>query len=264
MLTMFGSLPVTLSLSFEELMGAAFAVIAIIGWLVNLVSQNQPKGRPGNRGPGQPLPQPQRRQQVQNEIEQFLKQARGVQQRAKQEDLVPPDQVQTVEPGRATGPRRPAPPKRGRRTKRDVWEDQTGRRVPAAPPARTLQAKPAPPVEQPTARRPGDGLAKRHIQPTVTEQELVRHLQTTLGPRVAAAVEKDLPHLVNQSVSSHLGTFAAAEATSTGEAAMADTLTKRASPASKILMLMRSRQGVRDAILLNELLSKPKALRSGN
>jgi hypothetical protein len=73
--------------------------------------------------------------------------------------------------------------------------------------------------------------------------------------RVGSEVQQHLPPKVDQAVSEHLGAFAAQ---SGGQAAAAR---RDAPPAQALLGELRSPGGIRRAIMLQEILQRPLALR---
>jgi hypothetical protein len=98
-----------------------------------------------------------------------------------------------------------------------------------------------------SSSRPGELVAQSHL-PTTTMDGGVRshHLQTSVDVgRIGAAVQLD----IDGAVLKDLGADRSAE---TGE---------RANTPHPILVALRNREGVRQAILFNEVLGKPKALR---
>jgi hypothetical protein len=211
----------------------AFAAIAFVSWVVKQIAaqNNAAARRPGPR-PARP-----RNDRIQQEIDQFIQEAAG--RRPPRKEVVSVDDIEIVSPpaaGRRPGPRRPAPrPSR---------------------PVRPVEPKPA------VAERPGQAAAQRHL--TGREQlgaGLSNHVRTHMDNRVAAEVQQHLPHAVDQEVSQHLGAFAAR---STGPTALpldAAAGRRAATPALALLGELRSPGGVRQAIILQEILQRPRSLR---
>jgi hypothetical protein len=238
----------------EGLFAVAFFVIAFVGWIINLINQVQ-----GGKKPGTPAAPRPRRQQVQQEIDQFLKQTRR-----------PPGGETPANPAGqpvdAARQRRPPPPAQRRRSRKDVWQEQVGR--PAAD--RLSSRSPAPdrpqrPAGSQPANRPapvGSSLSEHHLQASVSSAEVRRDLGKMPGNQLSATIARDLPSHLSDQVVKDLGRFQASAPTSSGEQAIADTLGHRATPAESLMRLLRSRRGVRDAILVNEILSKPLGLRN--
>lgn len=234
-----------------ELFGAALFVMMVIGWIVNLVNQNQP-GNP----PRRPQPNRPRSDQVQNEIDRFLKQARRPQNKPQSANV---DDVEVLEEGRTRPPRRPPPANQRRRTRKEVWEEQTGKKNKSGGRPQTgSPGKPAATAKLPSAERPGQTLAQRHVQTSVSERSVRRDVGSLPADRTSNAISRDE---IKQSVTQHLGAFSAADEKSSGAVAMAGTTSRPLTPAANLRQLMRSKHGVRDAIVLSEILSKPRALR---
>jgi hypothetical protein len=199
----------------------AFVVISLIGWIINLVNA-QAKPTAPNRGnkPGRP-----RSERVQSEIEQFMR-----------------DQAEK----RKGGEERPRPPEPKR---------QAPRRT-APQPARTQRqpqrvAPAPPPAPKPT--RPGESIAERKSVGSGNLGKGLRdHVRATMQERVQSGASQHLTHSVDQSVSQHLGTFSG-QATKVESAAPES----KALDASDILALLRTREGMKQAFILNEILQRP-------
>jgi hypothetical protein len=242
----------------EGLFAAAFFVIAFIGWIINLINQAQTPKKPGNT----PAPRP-RREQVQQEIDQFLKQTRRPSNPER-------PSVEVVEADR---PRRPPPPAQRRRNRKELWQEQVGKpgEEKSALPAASQSPSPAPPpkrkrpsLPQPATRSepPRPSLSERHLQANISSAEVRRDLGEMPGNHLSAQVAKDLPSQITDQVTRDLGLFRATTPAASGEQAMAGTTGHRTTPAESLLRLLRSGRGIRDAILVNEILSKPPGLRS--
>jgi len=90
------------------------------------------------------------------------------------------------------------------------------------------------------------------------ESGIPSHLADSTENRISHQVEDYLKHDVNERVTEQLGSF------SGGDTALSTaTPLRRTSPAGarKIVDLLRDPVGIRQAIVINELLSRPKALR---
>ncbi|MEW4489489.1 hypothetical protein AB1L42_15510 [Thalassoglobus sp. JC818] len=233
---------ISLLADIESFFGVVFFLIAFVGWVVNLINQAQGKGgaNPPNRR-GQ-RPQAQLKRKTQNQIDQFLNQARNQRNDRNQGGT---DDVEVVaEPGQA----KRRPPKR-RRSRREIWEEQTRRE----------QQKPAPQPSKPIAQqqRPEQKPQRRR-----TSQSEAASRRTKNESKQAARPKENLPHAVDQSVAEHLSVFTAARSDSTGEMGIASTTRNARSQGNLIGNLLRNKDGIRNAILLNEILSPPAALRN--
>jgi hypothetical protein len=200
----------------------AFVVISLIGWIINLVNAQAKPAAP-NRGnkPARP-----RSERVQSEIEQFMRDQAERRKGAEQQPQARPPE-----------PKRPAP----RRT--------------APQPARAQrQPQRVAPAPEPKPARPGESIAERKsIGSRDLGKGLREHVRTTMQERVQSGASQHLTHSIDQSVSQHLGTFSGQA--SKAEAAPHET---RILAAGDILALLRTREGMRQAFILNEILQRPK------
>lgn len=203
----------------------AFVVISLIGWIINLVNA-QAKPTAPNRGnkPGRP-----RSERVQSEIEQFMR-----------------DQAEKRKSGEQQPERRPEPKR------------QPQRRTPAQPArSQSARAQRAPqrvaPAPEPKPSRPGESIAERK---SVVSGDLGKglrdHVRSTMQERVQAGTAQHLSHSVDQSVSQHLGAFSAQAPKAAANPPVAASLA-----ASDILALLRTREGMKQAFILNEILQRP-------
>lgn len=241
-------LPFTLAAdAIEVIFAVLFFGVTFISWVINLFTANQAKQKVQRRGNGEG-----QRAEVQQELDRFLRQNDAA-------SAPPPPRDQAE-------PRRPPPPagrkprqeqvgagggnagNQGKRREKQQPQGGTGKRAGDSKknrqqPPRTQQ--PQPPVAEAAAvpSRPGEQLSARHVQSSI-----------------GASVQRDLPHQVDLAVSSHLGNFNAEGTTSQGQQARADTTSRRVAPAAALVQLLRSPEGVRQAVLLNEILKRPRIL----
>ncbi len=95
-------------------------------------------------------------------------------------------------------------------------------------------------------QRPGERAAASHLQTSALGQGVRSHLHEHMEPnRIGAAVQQDIDLAVRKDL---------------GPDAASDALT-RAGNIHPLAQALRDPQGVRQAILLNEILSRPKSLR---
>jgi len=123
-------------------------------------------------------------------------------------------------------------------------------------------------IEEPPRRRPPRQRKRsRKSAPTprpepvpVKEESLSslsdRHIQSSFS-------NDHLSHDVDSSVASHMGTFSAESTGSLGQQARRATTRDRKGIASEIAGMMKSKRGVRNALIINEVLSPPLSLRDG-
>lgn len=224
---MIPQLPLTLSADvIEALFALVFFGVAFVGWIINLINGNKPQQKNARQ-----QKTAQQRKQVQNDIEKFLNQGRGEQARPESVRPNPPQQ-------KPDAPRRPAPPP-SRKPEKPVAKQ--GNR-PSKPPAQPVQKSAA--ESAAVFMKPGEGLAARHV-----------------GSTIGSTVERDLPHQVNSNVAAHLGTFRADDAGAIGQMGISATTSRREAPASLLREMLRSPQGVRQAVLLNEVLHRRSRLK---
>lgn len=202
--------------------GIIFLLFALVSFISWVINQAKGAQRvPPPRRPNQPGPQ--RNPQVQREIERFLREAGG--QQRPQKPVVEVDDIEIVE-----APRSRRPP-----AKRKLVEKPRPAQRPSSPGAK------------PAADRPGQRLSDRHLAPSTPSAVASEHLPQ----RVAA---EQLPHDVARSVSEHLGVFAAG-------AAAGVTSRKQKGSSAAFLTELRSPRGIRAAIVMQEILQRPRALR---
>lgn len=203
----------------------AFIVIMLISWVINQVNaQNQRKPPPQRRGPQRGGP-PRRNRGIQDEIDNFLREAAGRRQPPRGGGRVlEADEIEIVEERPA--PRRPAP---------------------------------ARPTRQP---KPGTGVAGRHLGGQERLGSSVRdHLRTHMEERVEEQAEGYLPHAVDQLVAQHLGAFSADSSGSSGRTAQSETRRRARIRAAALRTAFRTPGGARNAVLMHEILSRPRSLR---
>ncbi|QDT32282.1 hypothetical protein [Thalassoglobus polymorphus] len=240
--------PYLLLADLESFFGIVVFLIALMGWIVNLVSQNQP---PKNqRGPQQRRPTP-RQSGVQNEIDQFLKQSRREGGRVSRPSR--PSGTEEVEVISPPPSRRPPPPRR-RRTRDEILAEQAGQQPPRSNP---LPAKP-----KPTRKRPDSS------QRSSIESSKSRSKQSQQASAAAAQAPQKVSQSIDEHVKSHVPHLPHVTATSSptviGQIGGVTKVSKRKSNKNSFAALLNSRAGIRNAVVLNEILSPPKALRNNS
>jgi hypothetical protein len=130
-----------------------------------------------------------------------------------------------------------------------VGNKEPERKRPAPPvPQQQKQARPANDKRggKGKPQRPGERAAASHLQTSALGQGVRSHVHEHMEPnRIGAAVEHD----IDSAVRTDLGPTAASDAVT------------RAGNIHPLAKALRDPQGVRQAILLNEILSRPKSLR---
>lgn len=220
-----------------------FGIVAFAGfiiWIIVQVSKAAPKPGPGV--PGAPQPAGRKPQgSLQKEIDIFLRQVspQGANRRTADGDV-----PQTAAPRRTPPPDRPGGSRSG-----------AGKRE-QPPSSGDRGAKPGTKI----ADRKGPG--RKDLGQDV-RQHVTEHLDSrSIGGRI----DQDLQNRVQQSVDSHLGpasaklgpSAASPTQTTAGSQAVSDAAL---SDAAQFRRLLRQPAEIRQAILLNEVLSRPIALR---
>ncbi|OAI57597.1 hypothetical protein AYO47_07885 [Planctomyces sp. SCGC AG-212-M04] len=237
-----------LAAGLETLVGVAFVVISLISWLTNYLNARAKPNGPNNRGAARP--QRPRSERIQSEIEQFMRE-----QVKRQEGEAPA--AQRPKPQAQPESRQPAPARQQPQRRPQPAQRGPAPRPVARKPAEPLQRQPINQSGQqaPTVR-PGEEISHRK---SITSEGLGRgvrdHLKTAMVERVQAEAQVYLGANVSTEVSRHLGTFAAGSQPGSGPVA--------ASPAQALAADLRSREGMRRALIAQTILEKPMALRRG-
>lgn len=216
-----------------------FLLISFIGWIINMINAQNPPPAP-NRGP-QRRPRA-RDSKVQNEIEQFLQEAMGNKQRARQEE-VPADEIEVVE---AAPPRR-QPPRRKPR--------------PAGSGQRTVERSVVDPAASSERSRPGTAMAGRHLAPAELGSSVATHVQEHMRDRLAQETSQHLPAAVPQTLVAQRELAAVRDTRTAAAARPLFGAVATVSDATGLIGELRSPAGVRKAIVLQEILARPRALR---
>jgi hypothetical protein len=214
-------LPQPLFAAVGDWIGFIVMALAVLGWLGNLIG-NQKQQPPAPRAP-QPPPRP-RDKRIQNEIDVFLQEVTG---KKKPPEEVPIEIVPEQQ-------RRPRPPVRpaANEPRRAAARPAAAQRAPAE--ARPASASGAPAAQRGRgARDLGSGVAS-HVQTYMAEHpgELAQHrLQPTLGKGLLDESDAEAAEKAGSAV------------------------------AQQIAAMIREPGGAQKAILINEILSRPKSLR---
>lgn len=224
-------LPAILAADAGAIVAVIFGLISFIGWIINQVNgQQKPPPVPRKRAP--------RDRSIQDEIDKFLT----------DKDAGPRDQNRRDEEGTRPEPRetRPQPPRKAPAPKpvqqkpRPKPNPKAGaQQVPSRPQPPRPVAAPAPP--------------KAAAQPSVFGSHMQQHVADTMAPRIGQAVQKDLPHSIDQSVSQHLGKFSVAT--------VRDGADQKMTSLALIVDMIRKPESVRAAIIVNEILGPPLSAR---
>lgn len=219
----------------DEIVGLIFTILGVIAWIINHLSgKNQaapPPARP--RQPARP-----RDDRLKDEIDIFIKEVRG----------------QVKEPQPRIQPSQ-SPPSEGRPplvARGDQTGSQSGKRRKQPRPADI----PLETASRSKRRGVGDEIANRAAPGHRNLGNAIRaDVAQDLPPRISDEVREDMKDRVDISVSDHLGKFTGADP------AFAAT-PSRAFSGSQVGAIFHDRSKVQQAILINEILSKPLALRN--
>jgi len=161
-----------------------FVIIGIVGWISNQVSQAQQgqKKRPGNRK--------RRDQQVQQELDDFLREAGGERGGQRRPPRAEPEVLEVDEI--------------------EVISKPKQRPRPQSQPRKLTQPSPTPQPERLSSFGSSSPLPSQLTlsAPLTLGSGVTSHVQQHMQARVGNQVNEDLPHSVNQSVTEHLGAFA--------------------------------------------------------
>jgi hypothetical protein len=208
------------------LIAIAFMVISFIGWLSNLVSGQQ---KPGQR-PQQPQPRqrPPQSRKLREEIDAFLQEAQG-KPRERPEPPRRPAEVLTAEQVEA--------PAGGRRSQ----------------PARKPKPRPERPAPRPAAT------PEQRRSPVPSAAPVAAAAAPSPPKRESWLERRELPPTISDSVSSHFHNVTQPVAGAMTE--IAGERARSGAAAAELLKLLRDPAGVRQALVLQELLSPPLAMR---
>jgi hypothetical protein len=239
-------LPLVLAADFSTLIGVAFVVISLISGLLNYLNSRAKPNAPNNRPGGRPV-RP-RSERIQSEIEQFMRE-----QVRRQEGEAPA--AQRPQPAAQPEPRPPVRqlPQRRPQTPRGPAPRPVARKLPEQPQRQPIGQS----SQQPPTVRPGEEFSHRKsIASEGLGQALREHLKATMVERVQAETQVHLGSGVSAEVARHLGTFAAGAPIA---AAPGATTTVQA-----LASELRSREGMRRALIAQTILERPAALRRGS
>jgi len=236
---MLNQLPVPVLADLEWLGGAVLLAIWIISQLSSLFA-NKKQGPPA-KGPraGQPAP-PQKAggDRISDEIEIFLEQITGKKPAQKKPVQKQPRQATPVAKPRRLTPSGQTPARSSQQRK-------------SQPPKKTQKP------QKPKRVRPSSRISKREVSDSSQLGKGVRsHVSEHMEEgRISDHVATHLDHDVIEGVREHLGAFGGDDAARFATAGSQKQKTSAA--ASQIIDLLRDPAGVRQAILINEILSPP-------
>lgn len=223
----------------QMVIAALFGLISIGAAIVNAMSSKKepPRKNPGGR------PKDAR---VRQEIEAFLEQQSGG-RKPPPIDLGPDDIELVEEPPR----RRPSPVVKPTKKPKSVQRPAVPAPRAAAPPARPAPRASALPTQ----------VTKRGESPVGSTDlggGLREHVKTAMAERVAVQAQRDLPHLgstMGQKVRQDIG---APDTKTFSVSGKSDAVRSVASP---LVLMLQNPKTARQAVLMSEIMGRPKALR---
>ena len=222
---MFPSVSPLLAADPATIIGLIVGALTLLGWIMNYANQKQAQQPPVHRPP-RPRPQRAGDDRLQSEIDVFLEEVRGGRRKLGEE------------PARPVEAPRPA--------------QRPERRAPRPIEQRHLEPKVAPRVEPTVAKRkrPAAAEDRPRIRQRITEQISADRIEahaSHVGRGVDAAVQ------------SHLGLFTATDAPAPAPGSAAASAAPAAtSLAQRVRAMLREPEGVRQAVLISEILARPR------
>jgi hypothetical protein len=201
--------------------GVVFVIVLIISVISWIVNLVQ-----GNKPKAKPGNRQRQANQGQSELEKFLQEVVG------------------NKPAPEPEKRRPAPAQKPARAA--AAERKGGKSKP--------QSQRPPAAQRPAAAdRPGARLAQTHLAPTAVGEGVRSHVSSHLEPRnVDAAVKRDVEGTVQRDIGDTVRQDIGVDGT---------LLTTQRAPVHPLIQALRSPQGVRQAVIMSEILNRPKSLR---
>ena len=231
----------------EGLVPFAFFVISIIVAIINQVRQAKQKDK--QKPPEEARVQGDSSDPIKNEIEAFLREVNKGRQGRRPANSRPSEPLEITEieepiEGLDIEEIEEAPRRRRPQRSKPLRKDRAVKRT------QRRQPEPAPKKHS----RPGGRIANRHMDRENLGSGVEQHVSERMQSHVAKDAEGNLAHNVDNSVREHLGEFTAR------------TLKRDKSESTKdqfIIELLKSSSGLRNAIILNEILTRPKSRNRG-
>lgn len=226
----------------QELIALVFVLVSVIGWIIRQVQGNNQQMPPPVQRPGR-----RRDERVNDEIDSFLQQINRN-----------PDQPKPAEQPRPAN--RPKPP--GNRNQAAASQ---------RPAARPPQQQPAPAQ----SRRVREENAERSLAASAgLGGSLTQHVREHMAERVAKEAQRDVGQDVKESVQKHMGPMVRTSQGSTNPARVTTEelfAVKGPGPsmdgcctgprAENLKKMLRNPESIRQAIIIQEILNRPKCLR---
>jgi hypothetical protein len=250
------NLPPLLAANWDELISFGVGLVFLIVWLVNQISDAKKKAMPLPMPADQPQeamvepPKPAANDPLRNQVDDFL---RRVNERAR--EIAGEPQKPAAQPASRQRPSDEivvlldeAPPQRLREARAPTLQP-AAQQPPQQPPQRQPRRERQPKGQRGKGKSVAEHVAERVGSSTRQMREEVSHL----GERVIQA-DKQFDVQLEQKFGHRLGSLS----DSTAENARKESATpKAATPAAQIAALLASPDGIRQAIVLNEILRRP-------
>jgi hypothetical protein len=233
--------PVLAADAWGTLISIAFLVIAFIGWIMNLVNnQNQPPA-PADRGRPRRPPRPQERK-LQSEIDLFLEEVSGRRPEAAQiEVFEPPAEEADTHVSAMNEPRPPKP-----------------RRKPVGSGIKQRQMAGSGQLEHGLRDQMAERRESRRLADTVKRQQ---EQGSSSRAESHMSLFRDDADLGTYRDESQVGTFRDDEAKAVKQQAL-EHLQQQQIQASSLAALLRNPAGMRQAIVLSEILMRPRSMQN--
>ena len=227
-----------------------FLIVSFVSWILNMKNQgNKPDNKNRNR-PGQPRAAGAKRPDaLKNELEMFLEEVSGKKPRAPKEN--PQRPLQAKQPRRRVEQQRPAGP----RPNPAEVQQQRPRLKKRPKQQRPKKQRPKPPQqpvqEKPRAKRGELGSKLRdHVDDYMGDNRVEQHVEEHLADGVSGRQDKR----IGKSVQAHLGA-------SLGASSVQVEIDPPSATTAGLVAMLRNPNSVRNAIMVNEILQRPKSLR---
>ena len=237
---MTAAVPLLLAADPGTIIGLIVGALTLLGWILNYANQKQVQ-QPPVRRPNRPVrPQRPGDDRLQSEIDVFLEEVRGGRRKLADPHARPqaaeahPRAERAVE---ALAPRQPV-------EQRHLEPRVTRHLEPRVGQSRVGQ----PPAGQPRGEQRRLGTERKRLRPRSEEAVPGERAEVQIAP----------PSRMEEGVRSHLGLFTGGDAPVPAPAAESTTPAEPGSLAQQVRSLLREPAGVRQAVLISEILTRPQ------
>jgi outer membrane biosynthesis protein TonB len=220
-----------------------FLVVSFVSWILNMKNQGAQPGNRNRNRPGRPAQAAggKRPDALINELEMFLEEVTGRKPQGQKNNPQRP-------PVPAKKPPRPRPRPRVEQQRPAAVQQQK----PQPKPRPKLRKQPAPakPKIQPPPRRELGSNLLDHVDDYMGENRVDKHVEIHLADGVAGRQEKR----IGQSVREHMGS-------SISHVPVKVEVDPPSATTASLIKMLRNPNSVRTAIMISEILKRPKSLR---